>query len=204
MFLLDLPATLIENKKNGWKRRNRLLYSIFKIIVDAATTILGGAFLFRFWIQIARARPPMQIAHLLFLLTDWLIKPLRKAIPNWAGYDWSTLIAAILMAVVSALFDSWLINYFSAKIVWLLTVLSLLNWIIYGFMGLLIIETVFSWVNPYSPVAAFVREMNKPLLQPIRRVLPTFGGFDFSTLVAFFLLQLISRVFTHLILSNLL
>ena len=181
-----------------------MLYSIFKIIVDTATTILGGAFLFRFWIQIARARLPLQIAHLLFLLTDWLVKPLRKAAPNLAGYDWSTLIAAILMAIASALFDSWLINYFSAKIALFLTVLSLLNWIIYGFMGMLIIEAVFSWINPYSPVAAFVREMNKPLLQPIRRVLPTFGGFDFSTLVAFFLLQIISRVLTHLILSNLL
>lgn len=180
-----------------------MLYSILKMIVDAATTVLGGAFLLRFWIQITRARPPLQIANILIQLTDWFVKPLRKTLPGWAGYDWSTLVATFLMAVASAFFDIWLINYFSARIILFLTALSLLNWIIYGFMGLLIIEAIFSWVNPYSPLASFVRDLNRPLLQPIRRILPTLGGFDFSTMVAFFLLQIVSKAITHLILSNL-
>ena len=165
-----------------------MLYSILKMIVDVVTTILGGAFLLRFWIQIVRARPPFQIANFLIQLTDWFIRPLRKTIPGWAGYDW---------------FDTWLINYFSARIILFLVALSLLNWIIYGFMGLLIIEAIFSWVNPYSPIASFVRDLNRPLLEPVRRFLPTLGGFDFSTLIVFFLLQIVSRTITHLILSNL-
>ena len=70
-------------------------------------------------------------------------------------------------------------------------------------MGLLVSEAVFSWVKPFAPVASFVRELNAPLLNPIRRFIPTLGGFDFSTLIAFFLLQIISRVVTNLILSNL-
>lgn len=179
-----------------------MLYSILKMILDVATTILGGAFLLRFWIQITRARPSLPIATLLFQLTDWLIKPLRKAIPGWAGYDWSTLVAGILMALLSALFDTWLIGHFIPKILFLLTLLSVLEWIIYGFMGLLVIEAIFSWVNPYNPVASFVHDLNRPLLQPIRRFLPPLGGFDFSTLIAFFLLQIIYRIISHLILSN--
>ena len=180
-----------------------MLYSILKMIIDAATTILGGAFLLRFLIQVVRARPPMRIANLIFQLTDWAIKPLRKAIPGKGGYDWASIVAAVLMAVISALFDTWLINYFAVKVIVFLTALSLLHWIIYGFMGLLVIEAVFSWVNPLAPVASFVRELNAPLLNPIRRFIPTLGGFDFSTLIAFFLLQIISRVVTNLILSNL-
>lgn len=180
-----------------------MLYSILKMIIDAATTILGGAFLLRFWIQVVRARPPMQLANLIFQLTDWAIKPLRKAIPGKGGYDWSSIVAAILVALISALCDTWLINYFAIKVIVFLTALSLLNWIIYGFMGLLIIEVVFSWINPFAPIAAFVRDLNAPLLQPIRRFIPTLGGFDFSTLIAFFVLQIISRVATNLILSNL-
>ena len=107
------------------------------------------------------------------------------------------------MAIVSALFDTWLINFFSPRIILFLTALSLLNWIVYGFMALLFIEVIFSWINPYHPVAGFVRDMNRPLLQPVRRILPTLGGFDFSALVVFFLLQFISRMATNLILSNL-
>jgi YggT family protein len=67
----------------------------------------------------------------------------------------------------------------------------MVNWIIYGFMGLLIIEVIFSWVNPYAPLAPFVRALNDPLLRPIRRVIPPIGGIDFSVLVAFLLLQII-------------
>lgn len=180
-----------------------MLYSILKMIIDATTTILGGAFLLRFWIQAVKARPPMQIANLVFLLTNWAVRPLRKVIPGMSGYDWSSIVAAVAIALISALFDTWLINYFAIRVIVFLTTLSLLNWIIYGFMGLLIIEVVFSWVNPFSPIAAFVRDLNMPLLQPIRRFIPSLGGFDFSTLIAFFLLQIISRVLTNLVLSNL-
>jgi YggT family protein len=66
-----------------------------------------------------------------------------------------------------------------------------LNWIIYGFMGLLIIEVIFSWINPHAPLAPFVHALNDPLLRPIRRVVPPVGGIDFSVLVALILLQIV-------------
>jgi YggT family protein len=66
-----------------------------------------------------------------------------------------------------------------------------LNWIIFGFMGLLIIEVVFSWINPHAPLAPFVHALNDPLLRPIRRVVPPVGGIDFSVLIALILLQII-------------
>jgi YggT family protein len=79
----------------------------------------------------------------------------------------------------------------SGQAVLLYALYRLLSWIIYGFMGLLIIEVIFSWVNPYAPLAPFVRALNDPLLRPIRRVLPAIGGIDFSVLVAILLLQII-------------
>ncbi len=42
-------------------------------------------------------------------------------------------------------------------------------------------------INIYEVLA----QVTEPILGPIRRVLPTFGGFDFSPLVAIILLQLI-------------
>jgi YggT family protein len=58
-------------------------------------------------------------------------------------------------------------------------------------MGLLIIEVVFSWINPHAPLAPFVHALNDPLLRPIRRVMPPVGGIDFSVLVALILLQIV-------------
>jgi YggT family protein len=64
-----------------------------------------------------------------------------------------------------------------------------LTWILYGFMALLIIEVIFSWINPTAPMAPFVRALNEPLLRHLRRVVPNAGGLDFSMLVAVILLQ---------------
>jgi YggT family protein len=58
-------------------------------------------------------------------------------------------------------------------------------------MGLLIIEVIFSWINPHAPLAPFVRALTDPLLRPLRRVIPPLGGLDLTVLVAVILLQII-------------
>ena len=69
-----------------------------------------------------------------------------------------------------------------------------LNWILYGFMALLIIDAIFSWVNPNAPLAPFVHALNTPILRPIRRVVPPIGGIDLSVLVALVLIQIIQFI----------
>jgi YggT family protein len=50
------------------------------------------------------------------------------------------------------------------------------QWVLYSLFMLLILEVIFSWVNPHAPLAPFVRALNEPLLSPIRRVVPAIGG----------------------------
>ena len=72
----------------------------------------------------------------------------------------------------------------------LLTALSMVHWIGYGFIGLLFIEVIFSWVNPNAPLAPMVSALNEPLMRPLRRIVPAVGGIDLSPLVAFLLLRI--------------
>jgi YggT family protein len=69
-------------------------------------------------------------------------------------------------------------------------VFRLVEWILYGFMGLIIIEVIFSWVNPHAPLAPFVQALTDPLMRPLRRVIPLVGNIDLSPLVAFLLLRI--------------
>jgi len=68
-------------------------------------------------------------------------------------------------------------------------------------MGLLIIEAVFSWVNPQAPLAPVVRALNEPLLRPLRRIIPLVGNIDLSPLAALLLLQIVLQVLRSLVLS---
>ena len=162
---------------------------ILQLIVDTVAGVLGGVLLLRFWMQVIRVRPPASVGQFTFTLSDWLVRPLRRIVPGMGGYDWASLIGAFL--VVLAASSVMLLFGASAQAVLLYALYRLLTWVIYGFMGLLLLEVVFSWVNPYAPLAPFVRALNDPLLRPIRRVVPPIGGIDFSVLVAFLLLQII-------------
>ena len=162
---------------------------ILQLIVDTAASVVGGVLLLRFWMQAIRVRPPMSIAQFIFTLTDWLVRPLRRLLPGLGGYDWASLIGAFLIVLVAS--SLMLLAGWSGYTVVLYAVIRFLNWIIYGFMGLLIIEVVFSWINPHAPLAPFIRALNDPLLRPLRRVIPPVGGMDLSVLVALILLQII-------------
>ncbi|GJI88599.1 membrane protein [Rugamonas sp. R1(2021)] len=164
------------------------MLSIVMLIVDAIATLLGGALLLRFWMQAIRVRPPSSVAQFTFQLSDWLVRPLRRIVPGVGGYDWASLIGAFLIVLLatSVLFlAGW-----TTQAVLLVALQRFLQWILYGFMALLVIEAIFSWVNPHAPLAPFVRALNEPLLKPIRRMVPLVGNLDLSLLVALILLQI--------------
>jgi YggT family protein len=158
------------------------------LIVNTLAGILGGVLLLRFWMQAIRVRPPSSVAQFTFQLSDWLVRPLRRVVPGVGGYDWASLIGAFLMVLLAS--SLWLIKGNPFPVIFLIALQRFLNWIIYGFMALLIIEAIFSWVNPHAPLAPFVRAMNEPLLRPLRRVVPLVGSLDLSLLVALVLLQI--------------
>ncbi len=56
-------------------------------------------------------------------------------------------------------------------------------------IGAVIVSAVFSWVNPYAPLAEVFNTLTRPLLRPFRRFIPPMGGVDLSPLALLLLLQ---------------
>jgi YggT family protein len=158
------------------------------LIVDTVAVLLGGVLLLRFWMQAIRVRPPSSVAQFTFQLSDWLVRPMRRLVPGVGGYDWASLLGAFLI-VVLATSVRWFAGY-PFDLIMLMALHRFLQWILYGFMILLVIEAIFSWVNPHAPLAPFVRALNEPILKPVRRVVPLVGNLDLSLLVALVLLQI--------------
>jgi YggT family protein len=178
-----------------------VLTSILTLIVDSIAGILGGVLLLRFWMQVVRVRPPSSLGQFIFQLTDWLVRPLRRLLPGVGGYDWASLIAAFLVILLAVALDMAIISRFVPELLAVLALIRLCEWVFYGFMGLLIIEAVFSWVNPHAPLAPFIRALNDPLLRPLRRVVPLIGGIDLTPLAALILLRIGLMLVTSLLMS---
>jgi YggT family protein len=178
-----------------------VLISILTLIVDTVATILGGALLLRFWMQVVRVRPPNALGHFIFQITDWLVRPLRRMLPGAGGYDWASLVGACLVIVLAVTIDLAFRSGITLQYLVLLSLLRLCQWVVYGFMALIIVEAIFSWVNPHAPLAPFVRALNEPLLRPLRRVVPLLGGIDLSPLVALLGLRIALMLATNMIAS---
>lgn len=178
-----------------------MLYSIFSLIVTTVASFLGGVLLLRFWMQAIRVRPPMSLAQFTYQLTDWMVHPLRKILPGVGGYDWASLVGALLIAMLSTVPEIWLLPQWSAQHMLPLALLRLVQWMLYGLMGLIFIGVIFSWVNPYAPLAPFIRALSEPIQRPLRRIIPPVGAIDLTPLVVLLLLQIALYVATALIVS---
>ena len=83
-----------------------------------------------------------------------------------------------------------------------------INWFAQLLILALVIRALLSWFarDPYSTLGkvymVFVR-LTEPVVNPCRRLLQRFnvntGMFDFSVLLAFFLIEIVARLLTYLI-----
>lgn len=165
-------------------------------LLDAVVSFFCTLFLLRFMMQAMRVSFAGQIGDFVVKLTNWAVKPLRRVIPGAGGFDWASLIAAL---ATQLLFTGIIVGAATRfgevegasiipMILWL-AIRSLLRLSVYILIGALILQAVLSWINPYSPLSAPAHQLTRPILDPIRRIIPTISGIDLSPLVAILLLQ---------------
>jgi YggT family protein len=67
---------------------------------------------------------------------------------------------------------------------------------------LVIISVILSYfMDPYHPIRRSIDGVVEPMLSPIRRVVPSLGGLDFSPLVLIILIQLLSNLLIRVLLA---
>ena len=72
----------------------------------------------------------------------------------------------------------------------------ILKLLIDGYTFVVFVAVILSWfrLSPENPVVRVTSALTEPVLEPIRKILPTAGGFDFSPMVLLLGLQLLSRL----------
>lgn len=170
------------------------LQFLIKVVFDLAAT----AFWLRFYMQWTRVSFHNPFSQFIVKVTNFAVKPARRVIPGLFGLDLASLVLFFLAELLWVLGSHWVAGYpfaVAASGVWpgflLFTLAACLKLAIYIVMGLIFIQAVISWVNPFSPVAPVFYAMARPVLAPFQRFIPAIGGFDLSPLAAFILLQLI-------------
>lgn len=170
--------------------------NILHFIINIVFSLFGIALLVRAWMYAIRLHPFNPYAQAVFRVTNWLVQPIRKVVPNSKYLDWPCLVAAWLTALVL-----WLLLLFiltpglplpnGMAGAALASIPTVLKWAVNLVLWLTLIQVILSWVNPMAPVMPVLQTLTAPLLDPIRRILPTPGGLDFSSLVLLIVAQVL-------------
>ena len=74
-----------------------MLYDAARFLIDIVFGLLVYAVLLRFLMQWLRAPFRNPLGQAVSALTDWAVKPLRRILPGYRGYDWASLVLAWLL-----------------------------------------------------------------------------------------------------------
>ena len=176
-----------------------MLYQIISFLLEIATGLLGGSCLLRLYMQYQRISFANPVGRSVFALPDWLVLPLRRFIVSAGRWDLASLVGAYLLKFVQfALL--WALAGGVAHLAWVpvLAGFGLVQMVISGLTGLLIVYAILSWTQAGSPASVVIERLCAPLLAPLRRVLPLAGGIDLSPLAMLVLLQVAAMVLSSL------
>jgi len=172
---------------------------IASFLVDTLVTFFVFLLLLRFHFQWLRVPLRNQVGEFVLLTTGWIVLPARRVVPGLKGLDLATLTVAWAVQALG----EWLLVAIAGKsanlaALVLVALVDLLRYSLYILIGAVIIQVVFSWINPYTPAAPVLDALTRPFLRPLRRFVPRLGNFDLTPLVLVVLVQVVLIVVWHL------
>jgi YggT family protein len=173
---------------------NNAILFLLKTLLDLLTI----AFLLRFYFQLTKVSFQTQAAQLIVSLTNFAVKPTRRIVPSIGRLDLSTLLLAYSTQVVLSLLSFWLKGFpflIVGSQIWLvmlgIAALSIASMSLTIFLYAVLIQAILSWVNPYTPIAPVLSNLTNPVLNWLRRYIPTAGNVDLTPLVFIIAAQLL-------------
>lgn len=164
----------------------------FAFLIETVFQLYLAALMLRVLLEAMRADYYNPVCQALIKITDPLVRPLSKIIPrvgpvSLAGIAWLYILELALL-VILALLGGWALDW---PVLLLLGVMRLVRMLLVLYLVLIIVTVILSWVGQgfRHPIVPLVYQLTEPVLAPIRRVLPSLGGFDLSPLVAIIAIQ---------------
>ena len=161
-----------------------MLIDALKFLLDSVATAFIAVLLLRFHLQATRAPYNNPLSQFAMTLTDFAVKPMRRLIPGWGGWDLATLLIAWLtefLLITLVIFLTLRGAQFSLGTVGgiaLIAIVELLKIALWMIILLQFMLFVVSFANPYSPYMPLLNAMNRPFTRRIQRVLPPVGHID--------------------------
>lgn len=166
-------------------------------LIDTLFSLYILVVMLRFLLQWVRADFYNPISQFLVRITQPVLKPLRRAIPGFAGIDLSSVVLMVILQMLS-LALVMAVYGITPQISYLIirTPAELISMLLNLYLVAIIVQALLSWVQPntHHPAMILLYSLTEPVLRLFRQVVPVIGGIDFSPLAALVAIQVLKML----------
>ena len=167
-------------------------------LVDTVFAFFVLLLLARFHFQWLRVPFRNPVGEFVLATTSWMVMPARRVIPSLAGLDLATLLLAYGLQCLAIWIKAAIVGVEPALgTVVGIAALDLLRYSLYILVFAILVQVLFSWINPYAPMAPVFNAITAPFLRPLRRFIPPLGNVDLTPLVLLILIQIVLIVLAN-------
>jgi len=167
-------------------------------ILNTLATLYSAVLLLRLIMQLSRADFRNPIGRGIVQLTDPLVRPLRRVLPPAGKVDTASVVALLAFAAAKV----WLLFALTGHVALApldlarITLLEVVRLVLNTYFFSIVLNALLSFVAPgnYSPAQSLLASICDPVLNPIRRVIPSVAGLDLSPLWACIAIGALLRV----------
>lgn len=172
----------------------QFLNFVFFTVLDLYIAVL----LLRVWMQWARCDFYNPFSQFIVKITQPVVRPLRRFIPAIGPIDTTSVLFSYLLTLIKILLPIWLATgqfLVPSGAIFLFGVIELLTAAGKLIFWLVIARALLSWISQgRNPVDYVLIQLTEPLMAPIRRIIPSMGGLDFSAMIVILILYALNAL----------
>lgn len=185
------------------------IIQVLRTALLSIAVVFGAICLLDWAVRTRKISPFNAVARFCRSTIDPFISPIERKVVRAGGTPAAAPLWALAVVVVGGILLLTLLDLVKLEVIRSIIASQegpagifhlLVSWTFMILRVALVVRVVSSWL-PISPYSAWIRWsflLTEPLLAPLRRIVPTMGAFDFTPILAYFLLQIIESVLFRL------
>lgn len=173
-------------------------------MIQYVSWLVAMPFIFRFHLEQTPINPYHRSIRFLIQITDPFVVMLRVLVRvKWFNTIAPLLIAFLLVLLINFSYYVLFLNQ-SMKLAVIISIVYFVQAWARLITYALVIYVICSWVRipQLATLSYILHHFLQPIVGPIQRVLPSFGGLDFSPIIVFFGLYYFERLFAVFLINN--
>lgn len=138
------------------------------------------------------------ITQFVVKMTTFLVKPLKRFLPDLRGFETSTLVLIILVETLKY-FVITILSFGLPNVLGLIILAfgDSLRLMLETLSFALLFQVILNWLQPGSSIYQVLSKFTSPVVRPFQKVIPPIAGIDISPIPAIILLQLLIIVLVN-------